>query len=59
MINYDTESLGGSLHVENLKIRHMNQCNAAYGVNVGEPDPLLSILRFASCLCSRNQTLKQ
>lgn len=49
MINYDTESLGGSLHVESLKIRHMDQCNAPYGVDVREPDPLLSILRFASC----------
>ena len=49
MINYDIESLGGSLHVESLKIRHMDQCNVPYGVDVGEPDPLLSILRFASC----------
>ena len=49
MINYDTESLGGSLHVESLKIRYMDQCNDPYGVDVGEPDPLLSILRFASC----------
>ena len=32
MINYDTESLGGSLHVESLKIRYMAQCNDPYGV---------------------------
>lgn len=41
MINYDTESLGGSLHLESLKIRYMDQCNDPYGVDVGEPDLLL------------------